>query len=173
MSFPFLKNSLKSCTSFGRLTTVDRDITARCLVIMNRADPVLLEYMRYHLDHADPEKGENYRLAKEFGYQLLQNCEEVLGVPPVYKDVTMPTMPKTTVTPDGSIEYSEVARTKITRLEKYVQEMAAGTKVTQGANLEKVHDSISDLYKLVKSQPSISKQHMAAIKASTLKLPSL
>ena len=27
---------------FGRLTTVDRDITARCLVIMNRADPALV-----------------------------------------------------------------------------------------------------------------------------------
>ena len=29
-------------SSFGRLTTVDRDITARCLVIMNRADPALV-----------------------------------------------------------------------------------------------------------------------------------
>lgn len=27
---------------FGRLTTVDRDITARCIVIMNRADPGLV-----------------------------------------------------------------------------------------------------------------------------------
>jgi hypothetical protein len=147
------------------LTTVDRDITARCLVIMNRADPVLLDYMRYHLDMVDASHGPTYKLVKEFGYQLLQNCEEVLGVPPVYKDVTLPTAPKTVVSADGNIEYSEVARPKITRLEKYVAEMAAGTTVTQGANMEKVHDSISDLYKLVKSQPAISKQHMAAIKA--------
>jgi len=31
-------------SSFGRLTTVDRDITARCLVIMNRADPALVSF---------------------------------------------------------------------------------------------------------------------------------
>jgi fatty acid synthase subunit alpha len=30
---------------FGRLTTVDRDITARCLVIMNRADPALVSFI--------------------------------------------------------------------------------------------------------------------------------
>lgn len=29
---------------FGRLTAVDRDITARCLVVMNRADPVLVRW---------------------------------------------------------------------------------------------------------------------------------
>ena len=42
--------------------------------------------MRYHLDHAPAEKGETYRLAKEFGYLLLQNCEEAVNSPPVYKD---------------------------------------------------------------------------------------
>lgn len=150
---------------FGRLTTVDRDITARCLVIMNRADPALLDYMRYNLDKVDASQGENYKLVKEFGYMLLQNCEEVLGTPPVYKDVTVPTAPKVTISPTGDIVYAEVARSKITRLEKYVAEMAAGTKVTQSLNLDKVHDSISDLYRLVKAQPSISKQHMQAIKA--------
>ena len=29
---------------FGRLTTVDREITARCIQIMNRADPAMLRY---------------------------------------------------------------------------------------------------------------------------------
>lgn len=33
------------------------------------------------------------------------------------------------------------------------------------SQLDKVHDQIADMYKLVKSQPSISKQHMSAIKA--------
>jgi 3-oxoacyl-ACP reductase-like protein len=28
---------------FGRLTTVDREITSRCIAIMNRADPTLIE----------------------------------------------------------------------------------------------------------------------------------
>ena len=71
---------------FGRLTTVDRDITSRCIAIMNRADPVLIEYMQYHVDHCLPEKGPTYKLAKEFGQQLIDNCREVLGQPPLYKD---------------------------------------------------------------------------------------
>lgn len=76
----------RGACSFGRLTAVDRDITARCLVIMNRADPALLDYMRYHLDRVSPQQGANYKLAKEFGTQLLQNCEEALGTNPLYKD---------------------------------------------------------------------------------------
>lgn len=84
--FCWYERGLTLAFSFGRLTTVDRDITARCLVIMNRADPALLDYMRYHLDKISPEQGETYRLAKEFGNQLLQNCEEALGTNPLYKD---------------------------------------------------------------------------------------
>lgn len=138
---------------FGRLTTVDRDITARCLGIMNRADPVFvrftfvfilacakaglgqIDYMRYKLDSVSADQGETYKLAKEFGYMLLQNCEEVIGQSPLYKDVTIPTAPKTTVTPAGDLVYAEIARPKITRLEKYVAEMAAGTKVAQNVNV--------------------------------------
>jgi fatty acid synthase subunit beta len=71
---------------FGRLTTVDREITARCIAIMNRADPVLLEYMEYHVNQCDPSRGETYKLAKEFGQLLIDNCREVAGHPPVYKD---------------------------------------------------------------------------------------
>ena len=71
---------------YGRLTTVDREITARCIEIMNRADPELLTYMQYHIDQCDPERGETYRLAKQFGQQLIDNCREVVGHPPLYKD---------------------------------------------------------------------------------------
>jgi fatty acid synthase subunit alpha len=70
----------------GRLTTVDREITARCIAIMNRADPALLEYMQYHINTCDPARGETYRLAKEFGQQLIDNCSEAIGEPPLYKD---------------------------------------------------------------------------------------
>ena len=72
--------------SFGRLTTVDRDITARCLVIMNRADPSLIDYMQYTIDHTPVELGENYALAKQFGQTLLENCREMIGQPPLYRD---------------------------------------------------------------------------------------
>jgi fatty acid synthase subunit alpha, fungi type/fatty acid synthase subunit beta, fungi type len=70
----------------GRLTTVDREITARCIAIMNRADPALLEYMQYYVNICDPTRGETYRLAKEFGQQLIDNCREAVGQRPLYKD---------------------------------------------------------------------------------------
>lgn len=71
---------------FGRLTTVDREITARCIAIMNRSDPTMLSYMQYHIDNCDSSRGETYRLAKEFGQRLIDNCREAVGHPPVYKD---------------------------------------------------------------------------------------
>lgn len=71
---------------FGRLTTVDRDITARCIALLNRADPGMLQYMEYYINKLDPSKGDTYKLAKEFGQQLIDNTREVLGKPPVYKD---------------------------------------------------------------------------------------
>ena len=70
----------------GRLTTVDRELTARCIALLNRADPELLTYMQYHINRCDPRKGDTYALAKQFGQQLIDNTREVLGQPPVYKD---------------------------------------------------------------------------------------
>lgn len=70
----------------GRISTVDRDITARCIAIINRADESLLEYMQYYVNQCDPTRGETYRLGKEFGQQLINNCREALGQPPLYKD---------------------------------------------------------------------------------------
>ena len=71
---------------FGRLTTVDRDITARAISLLNRADAELLKYMQYNIDHCDETRGEKYKLAKEFGQQLIDNTREVIDKPPLYKD---------------------------------------------------------------------------------------
>ena len=71
---------------FGRLTTIDREITARCISIMNRADPALLRYMQYNIDKCDPNRGPTYKLAKEFGQRLIDNCREVVSEAPKYKD---------------------------------------------------------------------------------------
>ncbi|GAA5926751.1 trifunctional fatty acid synthase subunit FAS2 [Sporobolomyces koalae] len=151
---------------FGRLTTVDRDITARCLVIMNRADPALIDYMQYTIDNTPVHLGEKYVLAKQFGQTLLDNCREMIGQAPLYKDVTFPTAPKTTVTAKGEIISEEVQRPGVSRLEKYVAEMAAGSKISVASvNLDKVQDQIEKLYKLVKLQPQISKTHMQSIKS--------
>lgn len=71
---------------YGRLTTVDRDITARCIEVMNRADNELLAFMQYNINRCDPSINENYALAKQFGQQLTDNCREVMELPPLYKD---------------------------------------------------------------------------------------
>ena len=71
---------------FGRLTEVDREITARCIQIINRADPTMLRYMQYHIDKVNPERGSTYKLAKELGQQLIDNCKQAVDQGPLYKD---------------------------------------------------------------------------------------
>ncbi|TDL13244.1 hypothetical protein BD410DRAFT_847158 [Rickenella mellea] len=112
---------------FGCLTTVDREITARCISIMNRADPALLEYMQHYIDQCNPEKGPTYKLAKQFGQQLLDNCKKVVGQASLYKDVTLPTALHMEVTPKGEILYTGVVRENIRKLEAYVEEMSRTT----------------------------------------------
>jgi fatty acid synthase subunit alpha, fungi type len=75
---------------FGRLTTVDREITARCIALLNRADPDMLQFMQYNINQCDASKGETYKLAKEFGQKLIDNTREVIGKPPMYKDGALP-----------------------------------------------------------------------------------
>ena len=74
---------------FGRLTTVDREITARCIAIMNRADPDLIKFMEFMVNRCDPAKGETYATGKKLGQELLDNCRGVVGQPPLYKDGEM------------------------------------------------------------------------------------
>ncbi|KAF8199703.1 fatty acid synthase [Pholiota molesta] len=150
---------------FGRLTTVDREITARCIALLNRADPDMLQYMQYNIDRTDPSKGETYRLAKEFGQQLIDNTREVVGTPPVYKDVTFPTAPHTEVTEKGEIKYTEVVRENVRKLEAYVEEMASGDTVSGAVNIQKVQDDVLKLWSVVKSLPEISSDQKNRIKA--------
>ena len=65
---------LHSCIS-----TIDRNITARCIAIINQADKSLLGYMQYFVDRCNPSRGETYKLGKEFGQKLIDNCREALG----------------------------------------------------------------------------------------------
>lgn len=116
---------------FGRLDTVDREIVARCISIMNRANPTLIEFMQYHIDHVPTDKGSTYKLCKELGLQLLENCKDAINVDPVYKDVTFPTGPQTTVDEKGNLTYKEVVRPAVRKLEQYVAEMAAGGSITK------------------------------------------
>jgi hypothetical protein len=71
---------------FGRLTTVDCEITARCIAIMNRADCDLIKFMEFMVNRCDPAKGETYATVKKLGQELLDNCRGVVGQLPLYKD---------------------------------------------------------------------------------------
>ncbi|KAL1856113.1 beta subunit of fatty acid synthetase [Paecilomyces lecythidis] len=142
---------------FGRLQVVDREIVSQCIRIMNRSNPLLLEFMQYHIDNCPTERGETYQLAKELGQQLIENCKEVLGHAPVYKDVAVPTGPSTTVDARGNIEYQEVPRSSARKLEHYVKQMAEGGPISEYSNRAKVQNDLKNVYKLIRRQHRLSK----------------
>lgn len=149
---------------WGRLKLVDREIVARCISIMNRSNPTLLEFMQYHIDHCPADKSETYKLAKDLGQSLIDNCKEVLNEAPVYKDVTYPTAPETKIDAKGNLSYSEVARPGVRKLEQYVKEMAAGGKITSFANKSKVQNDLGRIYRIIKQQHRMSKASRLQIK---------
>lgn len=149
---------------FGRLTAVDREIVSRCILIMNRSNPSLLEFMQYHIDHCPTERGETYQLAKELGVQLIDNCRDVLGEAPVYKDVSVPTAPHLDISPRGDMNYAEIPRGSIRKLEHYVQEMADGGKISEYGNRTKVQNDLQRVYRLIRQQHKLSKSSQLEIK---------
>ncbi|KAL4880511.1 hypothetical protein BJY04DRAFT_191477 [Aspergillus karnatakaensis] len=142
---------------FGRLRVVDREIVSRCIRIMNRSNPLLLEFMQYHIDNCPTERGETYQLAKELGEQLIENCKEVLGISPVYKDVAVPTGPQVTIDARGNIEYQEIPRASARKLEHYVKQMAEGGPISEYSNRTKVQNDLRSVYKLIRRQHRLSK----------------
>ncbi|MCJ1254880.1 3-oxoacyl-[acyl-carrier-protein] synthase [Lignoscripta atroalba] len=150
---------------FGRLKAVDREIVSRCIRIMNRSNPLLLEFMQYHIDNCPTERGETYQLAKQLGEQLIENCKEFVDEAPLYKDVAIPTGPQTTVDSRGNLEYAEVPRASARKLEHYVREMADGGKISEYGNRTKVQNDLSRIYKLIKQQHKLSKSSQLQIKS--------
>jgi len=150
---------------FGRLKTVDRDLVSRCIQIMNRSNPLLLDFMQYHMDHCPTERGETYELAKELGVQLIENCKEVLNEAPVFKDVAVPTAPHLDIDAKGNMNYSEAPRASVRKLEHYVREMAEGGKLSEYGNRTKVQHDLQRIYKLIKQQHKLSKSSQLQIKS--------
>ena len=150
---------------FGRLKAVDREIVSRCIRIMNRSNPLLLDFMQFHMDNCPTERGETYQLAKDLGEQLIMNCKDVLGEAPVYKDVSLPTGPQTTIDGRGNLDYAEIPRTSARKLEHYVREMADGGKISEYGNRTKVQNDLSRIYKLIKQQHKLSKTSQLEIKS--------
>ena len=150
---------------FGRLKAVDREIVSRCIRIMNRSNPTLLDFMQYHIDNCPTERGETYMLAKQLGEQLIENCKEVLGKAPVYKNVAVPTGPHTSVDARGNLEYEEIPRASARKLEHYVREMADGGKISEYGNRTKVQNDLGRIYKLIKQQHKVSKTSQLQIRS--------
>ncbi|ODV87554.1 hypothetical protein CANARDRAFT_26942 [[Candida] arabinofermentans NRRL YB-2248] len=138
---------------FGKLTSVDRETVTQCIQIMNRANPTLIKFMQYHIDHTPTEKGETYELAQRLGQQLIDNCNEVLTHSPVYKDISYPTGPKTTVDAKGNVVYEEVTRPAVRKLEAYVHEMAQGGDITKDVQ-PTIQEDLSRIYKAISKQAS-------------------
>ncbi|KAH6659244.1 fatty acid synthase subunit alpha [Truncatella angustata] len=149
---------------FGRLQVVDREIVSQCIRIMTKSNPLLLEFMQYHIDNCPTERGETYKLAKQLGEQLIENCKEVMNVAPVYKDVNVPTGPHTTVDNQGNIKYEEVPRQSCRKLEHYVKQMAEGGKITEYGNRTKVNNDLARLVKLIKAQHNMARPTQVELK---------
>ena len=149
---------------FGRLKVVDREIVSQCIRVMNRSNSTLLEFMQYHIDNCPTDCGETYSLAKELSQQLLENCKEVLDLSPVYKDVAVPTGPRTTIDARGNLEYAEVQRPAVRKLEQYVREMAEGGKITEYDNRTKVQNNLDRWFKLVKRQQKLPRSSQRKMK---------
>jgi len=149
---------------FGRLKAVDREIVSRCILIMNRSNPTLLDFMQYHIDHCPAERGETYALAKMLGEQLIDNCRDVIGEAPVYKDVAMPTAPSLKIDARGGMDYEEAPRASVRKLEHYVREMAEGGKISEYGNRTKVQNDLQRVYKLIRQQHQLSKSSQLEIK---------
>jgi fatty acid synthase subunit beta len=119
---------------FGRLVNVDRDVTAKCLHVMNRSSQDLVDFMEYHIVVKGPDlmhKGvtdEAYILTRRYGEMLITQVKEALNRAPVYKDVSLHTRPQVQISYDGSIEYSEVRRSGVSSFEAYVRELSRGSE---------------------------------------------
>lgn len=142
---------------FGKLKMVDREIVSQCIRLMGKSNPTLLEFMQYHIDNCPTERGETYQLAKDLATQLLENCRDALTVDPVYKDVGIPTGPRTTIDLKGNLHFEEVERTNGRKLELYVQQMAEGGKISEYGNRTRVQSDLARLYKMIKAQHKMSK----------------
>lgn len=135
----------------GVLKNVDREVVTEAINIMNRSNETLIKFMEYHISHCDENNGENYKLAKTLGHQLIENCKQVLDMDPVYKDISKPTGPKTNIDKNGNIKYSEEPRAAVRKLSQYVQEMALGGPLTKESQ-PTIQEDLTRVYKAINAQ---------------------
>ena len=62
------------------------------------------------------------------------------------------------------MQYSEVSRPAVRKLEHYVKEMATGGKLTEYGNRTKIQNDLAKVYKIIKQQHKLSKSSQLQIK---------
>ena len=108
----------------GKVESIDRNVTSRCINLFNRARPDLIDFMKFNL-------GQNVGRSKFLqvhGSIFLENISQALNNPPFYKDVIEPMRPHTEIKDDGQAVYREVLREGVNKFESYVVEMERGGK---------------------------------------------
>eukprot|EP01127_Copromyxa_protea_P004216 TRINITY_DN14111_c0_g1_i1.p1 TRINITY_DN14111_c0_g1~~TRINITY_DN14111_c0_g1_i1.p1 ORF type:complete len:3881 (+),score=986.19 TRINITY_DN14111_c0_g1_i1:27-11669(+) len=129
---------------FGRLKNVDRNVTTKCLHVMNRSFQHLVDFMEYHIFKSPEMTGidgsimEQKLLARQYGTMLIDEVRQSMARPPLYKDVSFHTRPSVTISANGTIKYEEVRRVGVNSFEAYVQELKKGSTLlqSQGPNGE-------------------------------------
>ena len=93
---------------FGRLTEVDREVTQKCIFLMNRSEQPFVDMLDYFMKKCSLKKEKpTYNLCHEMGTSLSNNCSEAMAFSPAFKDVGFPTAPNTRIAPSGDVLYSE------------------------------------------------------------------
>ncbi|OLY80881.1 Fatty acid synthase subunit alpha [Smittium mucronatum] len=150
---------------FGRLTEVDREVTAKCIHLMNRSRPDLVRFMEDYINRTDVSKGPTYKLAVDLGKLLIDNCSQAIDFDPVYKDINYPTGPQTTISKRGDIEYSEIPRKGERKLKDYVTSMSNGSPLTQFNSKQSVERDLAKIYRIIKSQVKVKKSSKMQIQS--------
>ncbi|KAI9088332.1 hypothetical protein DFS34DRAFT_701418 [Phlyctochytrium arcticum] len=142
---------------FGRISTVDRELMNQCVHLMNRAEDAesLIQFMEYYIENSPEAKGENFVKAKSLSKILLDNCREALNHDPVYKNLAYrPTRPKTHIKDNGELVYVEERR-KASNMKDYVEEMRAGSKLTQIPDTDVLVNKFQELAILLKNAKEV------------------
>lgn len=117
---------------FGRLKNVDHQVSTKCLHIMNRSFPHLVDFMEYHIFKSPAmlnyeNSSQEYILARQYGTMLIDAVKSSLSLPPMYRDVSIHTRPSVTISDDGMVKYEEIRRKGIRNCETFVAELEKGS----------------------------------------------
>jgi len=136
--------------------------------------------MQYYVDCCDPSRGETYWPGKSLAKNLSTKCREALWTAYIIQrwysnfcwtslllslalihTVTFPTGPRTEVTAQGDVVYSEVVRECIRKLEAFVEEMATGGRPPTAVHIDKVHE---DVLKLLERRQVTAQEQMKDVR---------